>query len=55
MNFDLRTIANYQACLVTYQLKISFINLGLADQSENSDSEFGSLIGQPQTNSWRKL
>ena len=50
-----RAIAKYQASHVTYQLKISSINLWLADQSQNWNSESGFLIGHLATNLWRKF
>ena len=47
-----KILAEYQTCHVAYQLKISSLNLMLADQFKNKDLKFGFLIGRPASNLW---
>ena len=50
-----RILAGYRVCHVTYQLKISSMNLMLVDKSHKlNESESGSLICRPSSNLWRK-
>ena len=49
----IRNIAGYRACHMTNLLRISPINLMLADQSQSRIQNPAFLIGQPKLNLWR--